>query len=242
MDLKDKLTKEYWESMLSGTWKEILSTEFEKEYFKKLNLFLEDEYNNYEVFPKRERIFEAFNLTPFEDVKVVIIGQDPYHGDGQAHGLAFSVMPGIKTPPSLKNIYKELNSEYGCYIPDNGYLVKWAKQGVLMLNTSLTVRAHEANSHSKKGWEKFTDAAIKAISERRESVVFVLWGNNAKKKVKLIDSDKHMIIEGVHPSPLSASRGFFGCNHFRMINEFLQEKGYSEIDWQIENLQSKIDI
>lgn len=242
MDLKDKLTKEYWESMLSGTWKEILSTEFEKEYFKKLNLFLEDEYNNYEVFPKRERIFEAFNLTPFEDVKVVIIGQDPYHGDGQAHGLAFSVMPGIKTPPSLKNIYKELNSEYGCYIPDNGYLVKWAKQGVLMLNTSLTVRAHEANSHSKKGWEKFTDAAIKAISERRESVVFVLWGNNAKKKVKLIDSDKHMVIEGVHPSPLSASRGFFGCNHFRMINEFLQEKGYSEIDWQIENLQSKIDI
>lgn len=242
MDLKDKLTKEYWESMLSGTWKEILSSEFEKEYFKKLNLFLEDEYNNYEVFPKRERIFEAFNLTPFEDVKVVIIGQDPYHGDGQAHGLAFSVMPGIKTPPSLKNIYKELNSEYGCYIPDNGYLVKWAKQGVLMLNTSLTVRAHEANSHSKKGWEKFTDAAIKAISERRESVVFVLWGNNAKKKVKLIDSDKHMIIEGVHPSPLSASRGFFGCNHFRMINEFLQEKGYSEIDWQIENLQSKIDI
>ncbi|TQQ85698.1 uracil-DNA glycosylase [Peptacetobacter hominis] len=242
MDLKDKLTKEYWESMLSGTWKEILSTEFEKEYFKKLNLFLEDEYNNYEVFPKRERIFEAFNLTPFEDIKVVIIGQDPYHGDGQAHGLAFSVMPGIKTPPSLKNIYKELNSEYGCYIPDNGYLVKWAKQGVLMLNTSLTVRAHEANSHSKKGWEKFTDAAIKAISERRESVVFVLWGNNAKKKVKLIDSDKHMIIEGVHPSPLSASRGFFGCNHFRMINEFLQEKGYSEIDWQIENLQSKIDI
>lgn len=242
MDLKDKLTKEYWESMLSGTWKEILSSEFEKEYFKKLNLFLEDEYNNYEVFPKRERIFEAFNLTPFEDVKVVIIGQDPYHGDGQAHGLAFSVMPGIKTPPSLKNIYKELNSEYGCYIPDNGYLVKWAKQGVLMLNTSLTVRAHEANSHSKKGWEKFTDAAIKAISERRESVVFVLWGNNAKKKVKLIDSDKHMVIEGVHPSPLSASRGFFGCNHFRMINEFLQEKGYSEIDWQIENLQSKIDI
>lgn len=242
MDLKDKLTKEYWESMLSGTWKEILSSEFEKEYFKKLNLFLEDEYNNYEVFPKRERIFEAFNLTPFEDVKVVIIGQDPYHGDGQAHGLAFSVMPGIKTPPSLKNIYKELNSEYGCYIPDNGYLVKWAKQGVLMLNTSLTVRAHEANSHSKKGWEKFTDAAIKAISERRESVVFVLWGNNAKKKVKLIDSDKHMIIEGVHPSPLSASRGFFGCNHFRMINEFLLEKGYSEIDWQIENLQSKIDI
>lgn len=242
MDLKDKLTKEYWESMLSGTWKEILSTEFEKEYFKKLNLFLEDEYNNYEVFPKRERIFEAFNLTLFEDVKVVIIGQDPYHGDGQAHGLAFSVMPGIKTPPSLKNIYKELNSEYGCYIPDNGYLVKWAKQGVLMLNTSLTVRAHEANSHSKKGWEKFTDAAIKAISERRESVVFVLWGNNAKKKVKHIDSDKHMIIEGVHPSPLSASRGFFGCNHFRMINEFLQEKGYSEIDWQIENLQSKIDI
>lgn len=242
MDLKDKLTKEYWESMLSGTWKEILSSEFEKEYFKKLNLFLEDEYNNYEVFPKRERIFEAFNLTPFEDVKVVIIGQDPYHGDGQAHGLAFSVMPGIKTPPSLKNIYKELNSEYGCYIPDNGYLVKWSKQGVLMLNTSLTVRAHEANSHSKKGWEKFTDAAIKAISERRESVVFVLWGNNAKKKVKLIDSDKHMVIEGVHPSPLSASRGFFGCNHFRMINEFLQEKGYSEIDWQIENLQSKIDI
>lgn len=242
MDLKDKLTKEYWESMLSGTWKEILSSEFEKEYFKKLNLFLEDEYNNYEFFPKRERIFEAFNLTPFEDVKVVIIGQDPYHGDGQAHGLAFSVMPGIKTPPSLKNIYKELNSEYGCYIPDNGYLVKWAKQGVLMLNTSLTVRAHEANSHSKKGWEKFTDAAIKAISERRESVVFVLWGNNAKKKVKLIDSDKHMVIEGVHPSPLSASRGFFGCNHFRMINEFLQEKGYSEIDWQIENLQSKIDI
>lgn len=242
MDLKDKLTKEYWESMLSGTWKEILSSEFEKEYFKKLNLFLEDEYNNYEVFPKRERIFEAFNLTPFEDVKVVIIGQDPYHGDGQAHGLAFSVMPGIKTPPSLKNIYKELNSEYGCYIPDNGYLVKWAKQGVLMLNTSLTVRAHEANSHSKKGWEKFTDAAIKEISERRESVVFVLWGNNAKKKVKLIDSDKHMVIEGVHPSPLSASRGFFGCNHFRMINEFLQEKGYSEIDWQIENLQSKIDI
>lgn len=233
---EDDFTKESWKSMINSDWKELLSDEFDKEYFQKLNEFLKEEYKNYEVFPKRDNIFEALNHTSFKDTKILILGQDPYHNDGQAHGLAFSVLPGVKTPPSLKNIYKELNSEYGYFIPDNGYLIDWADQGVLLLNTSLTVRAHEANSHSKKGWEKFTDKIIEILNDREEPVIFILWGNNAKKKIKLIDSEKHYILEGVHPSPLSASRGFFGCNHFKKANDILESIGKTKIDWQIKNL------
>ena len=181
-------------------------------------------------------IFNALKLTDYNDVKVVILGQDPYHGEGEAHGLAFSVKPGIAIPPSLRNIYKELNQSLGCYIPNNGFLEKWAKQGVLLLNTALTVRKDMANSHSGKGWEILTDAIIKKLNNRPEPIVFMLWGNNAKSKSWFVDSQKHLVLTSVHPSPLSASRGFFGCNHFKKANEFLASIGENPIDWQIENI------
>ena len=239
---EENFTKKSWEGLINTDWKELLRDEFDKPYFEKLNEFLKEEYKEHEVFPKRVDIFTALNHTSFKDTKILLLGQDPYHNDGQAHGLAFSVLPGIKTPPSLKNMYKELNVEYGCFTPDNGHLMEWADQGVLLLNTSLTVRAHEANSHSKKGWEKFTDRIIEILNDREDPVVFILWGNNAKKKVKLINTDKHYVLEGIHPSPLSANRGFFGCDHFKKANEILKSIGKTEIDWQINNLKEDEQI
>ena len=181
-------------------------------------------------------IFNSLHYTPYNKVKVVILGQDPYHGPNQAHGLSFSVKPKVKTPPSLQNIFKELNNDLGCFIPNNGYLIPWSDQGVLLLNTALTVRAHEANSHKGIGWETFTDRIIELLSERTDPVIFVLWGANARKKTALIDTSKHYILEAPHPSPLSARRGFFGCKHFSKINEILIELGKKPIDWQIKNI------
>ncbi|WP_291258904.1 uracil-DNA glycosylase [Fusobacterium sp.] len=217
-------------------WDEILKDEFEKEYYKKLRKFLIEEYKTRIIYPKMENIFSALKLTSYEKTKVLILGQDPYHGPNQAHGLAFSVNPGVKIPPSLLNMYKELKSELGLEIPNNGYLIPWSEQGVLLLNTALTVRAGEANSHSGMGWEIFTDNVIKHLNDREDPVIFVLWGNNARKKKSYITNKQHFILEGPHPSPLSASRGFFGCNHFKKINEILENIGKKEIDWQIKNV------
>lgn len=217
-------------------WDDVLKDEFEKDYYKKLREFLKEEYSTKEIFPDMYEIFNALKYTSYKDTKVIILGQDPYHNNGQAHGLAFSVKKGIKTPPSLLNIYKELNEEMGLYIPNNGYLVKWARQGVLLLNTALTVRAHQANSHKGMGWEIFTDNIIKKLSDREEAVIFVLWGANARSKKKLIDKSRHYILEAPHPSPLSAYRGFFDCGHFLKINEILESIGKEKIDWQIENI------
>ena len=198
-----------------------------------LKNILEKEYENYTVYPPKKDILNAFFLTPYSEVKVVLLGQDPYHQKGQAHGLAFSVNYGIKTPPSLVNMYKELHDDLGLYIPNNGFLEKWAKQGVLLLNTSLTVRDSEANSHSKIGWEIFTDNVIEYLNEREEPLIFILWGNNARSKKRLINTEKHYILESAHPSPLSASRGFFGCGHFEKANDILKELGKKEIDWKM---------
>ncbi len=217
-------------------WNEILKDEFDKEYYLKLRAFLKHEYSTQTIFPSMYDIFNALKYTDYNDVKVVILDQDPYHGEGEAHGLAFSVKPGIPVPPSLKNMYKELNSSLGCYIPNNGYLKKWADQGVLLLNASLTVRKDMANSHRNKGWEIFTDEVIKKLNEREKPVIFMLWGNNAKEKRQYINSQRHHMLMSVHPSPLSASRGFFGCNHFKKANELLVSMGEKEIDWQIENI------
>ncbi|CAM3014192.1 uracil-DNA glycosylase [Hathewaya histolytica] len=223
-------------NVLKNDWHDLLDQEFSKDYYLKLREFLIEEYRNKTIYPDMNDIFNALKYTPYKDVKVVILGQDPYHGPNQSHGLSFSVKPGVKTPPSLVNIYKELNSDLGCYIPNNGYLKKWAEEGVLLLNTVLTVRAGEANSHKNKGWEKFTDKIISLINEKNDPVVFILWGNNAQAKVKLITNSKHDIIKSVHPSPLSASRGFFGTKPFSKSNEFLKSIGKSPIDWQIENI------
>lgn len=223
-------------SKITNDWKDILENEFEKEYFVKIKNFLVEEYGKYNIFPPKKDILNAFELTSYSDTKIVILGQDPYHQYGQAHGLAFSVNYGVRTPPSLQNMYKELKDDLGLYIPNNGYLVKWAKQGVLLLNTSLTVRENEANSHSKIGWQIFTDNVIKALNEREKPIIFILWGNNAKSKIQFINKDRHYILAGVHPSPLSASRGFFGCKHFSKTNEILKSLGECEIDWQIENI------
>lgn len=221
---------------LGNDWDEILEGEFAKEYYQKLRKFLINEYRTKVIYPKMENIFSALKFTSYKDTRVLILGQDPYHGPGQAHGLAFSVNPGIKTPPSLLNMYKELKDELEVYIPNNGYLVPWAKQGVLLLNTALTVRAGEANSHSGMGWEIFTDNIIKHLNDRTEPVIFVLWGNNARKKKDYITGRQHFILEAPHPSPLSASKGFFGCGHFKKINELLKKIGKNEINWQIENI------
>ena len=221
---------------LGNDWDELLKEEFEKDYYLNLRKFLIEEYKTRQIFPNMHNIYEALKHTSYKDPKVLILGQDPYHGDNQAHGLAFSVQPQVKTPPSLLNMYKELKDDLGCFIPNNGYLMPWADQGVLLLNTALTVRAHEANSHKNKGWEIFTDRVISILSEREDPVIFVLWGSNARKKVELIDTSKHYILEAPHPSPLSASKGFFGCKHFSKINEILKKLGKEPINWQIENI------
>lgn len=221
---------------LPPTWHDILASELEQPYFARLSAFVDEERAAHQVFPPEGDVFNAFKLTPHDRIKVLIVGQDPYHDDGQAHGLAFSVRPGIKTPPSLVNIYKELKNDLGCRIPNNGFLVPWAEQGVMLLNTALTVRAHQANSHKGKGWERFTDAVIKAVSDTRDHVVFVLWGGNAQKKQALIDEHKHTIVQSAHPSPLSARNGFFGSKAFSRINADLQQHGIEPIDWQIPDL------
>ena len=221
---------------IQNDWLTPLSPEFKKPYYAGLYKKIREEYSKQKIFPPADEIFTAFELTPLSEVKVVIIGQDPYHGEGQAHGLCFSVKPDIETPPSLVNIYKELNTDLGCYIPNNGYLTKWAKQGVLLLNTVLTVRAHQANSHRGIGWEEFTDAAIRILNEQDRPIVYLLWGKPAQAKKNMLNNPKHLILEAPHPSPLSAYRGFFGCQHFSKTNEFLKENGLEPIDWQIENL------
>lgn len=214
-------------------WYEVLKQEFDSAYFADIKRFLIEEKRQHVVYPPSPLIFNAFNLTPFDDVKVVILGQDPYHNIGQAHGLAFSVPDGIQKPPSLQNIFKELNQDLGMQIPATGNLEKWAKEGVLLLNASLTVRANMAASHAKIGWQRFTDAAIKALSDKKQNLVFILWGNYAIAKENLIDHEKHLILKTVHPSPLSASRGFFGCHHFSKTNEYLINNNIKPIDWNI---------
>lgn len=220
---------------ISESWYLKLKSEFDKNYYKTLEKFLKTEYEYYTIYPKAENIFNALNLVKFEDVKVVIIGQDPYHEPNQAHGLSFSVENNTQIPPSLQNIYKELQSDLGCYIPNNGNLTKWAKQGVLLLNTVLTVRKSFANSHKDKGWEEFTRKIIQLLDKREKPVVFILWGNSAKSLEKYISNPIHKIIKSAHPSPLSCYNGFFGSKPFSKTNEFLKELNEKEIDWQIEN-------
>ena len=219
---------------IGNGWDVLLKDEFEKPYFKELISFVEDEYNNYIIHPDREDVFNALKHTDYKDVKVVIFGQDPYHGENQAHGLSFSVKKGVDIPPSIKNIYKELQLELGLSIPSHGCLEKWAKQGVLLLNSALTVRDGLANSHKNKGWEKVTDRIVSILNDRPEPVIFLLWGNDAKKKEELITSPQHIILTAAHPSPLSASRGFMGCGHFKKVNNILKAMNKREIDWQIE--------
>ena len=224
-------------SMLTNDWSLALKDEFNKPYYRDLYRFVKEEYSTKVVYPPADDIFNALHLTPLKDVKVLILGQDPYHNEHQAHGLSFSVLPDQKDiPPSLQNIYKELQEDLGCYIPNNGYLKKWADQGVLMLNTVLTVRAHEPNSHQGRGWENFTDAIIQAVNQKDEPVVYMLWGRPAQSKIPMLTNPKHLILKAPHPSPLSAYRGFFGCRHFSKCNEFLSQNGLSPIDWQIENI------
>lgn len=217
---------------IGNDWDEILAGEFEKDYYLKLREFLIEEYRTKVVYPEMNNIFNAIKLTPYENVKVVIIGQDPYHGRGQAHGLCFSVNKGVETPPSLKNIYKELKSDLKIEPPTHGCLIDWAKEGVLLLNTVLTVREGEANSHKGKGWEELTDRIIIELNKREKPIVFILWGNNAKTKEALITSEKHLILKSAHPSPLSAHNGFWGCKHFSKANEFLRQFG-EEINWKL---------
>ncbi|MCR5037951.1 MAG: uracil-DNA glycosylase [Bacteroidales bacterium] len=218
---------------IDESWYRVLQPQFDAPYFSDLKTFLVSEKRQYTVYPPGPLIFNAFNLTPFDKVKVVILGQDPYHGPMQAHGLSFSVPDGVPFPPSLNNIFKELHDDLGIVIPRSGNLEKWAREGVLLLNASLTVRAGQAASHSHHGWEQFTDAAIRALSEQREHIVFILWGNYAIAKQSLIDSNKHLILKSVHPSPLSASRGFFGCHHFSKANHYLKNNGITPIDWSL---------
>jgi len=216
---------------IEPSWKEVLKDEFTKEYFVELKRFLIEEKQNYTIYPKGSDMFNAFSYTPFDDVKVVIIGQDPYHGANQAHGLAFSVLDGVAFPPSLRNIFQELNSDIGCPTPKSGNLSSWAKQGVFLINTVLSVREGQAHSHAKYGWEIFTDSVIKKISDKKQNVVFILWGSPAIAKSKLIDSSKHHIITSPHPSPLSSYRGFFGSKPFSKTNEFLASRGIEKIEW-----------
>jgi len=216
---------------IEESWKSHLANEFEKESFASITDFVRNEYKTHKIFPPAKLIFNAFDQCPFDNLKIVILGQDPYHGPGQAHGLCFSVNDGVDFPPSLRNIFKELQNDVGKPIPKTGNLIDWAKQGVLLLNATLTVRAYSAGSHQNKGWEKFTDAVIHKINEEKEHVVFILWGNYAISKGKFIDPGKHLILTSVHPSPLSASRGFFGNHHFSRTNEFLVEQGMKPIEW-----------
>ncbi|MCI8379976.1 MAG: uracil-DNA glycosylase [Lachnospiraceae bacterium] len=224
-------------AMITNDWLEAIRPEFSKPYYKELFEFVKGEYSRVTVYPPADDIFNAFHFTPLSQVKVLILGQDPYHNVHQAHGLSFSVpsdQPDI--PPSLKNIYKELQEDLGCRIPNNGYLKKWADQGVLLLNTVLTVQAHQANSHQGRGWEKFTDAVIQAVNAQERPIVYLLWGKPAQSKIPMLTNPKHLILKAPHPSPLSAHRGFFGCRHFSQANEFLQKNGVEPIDWQIEDV------
>lgn len=223
-------------AMISNDWLPALHDEFKKDYYKKLYSFVEEEYSTRLIYPAADDIFNALHLTALQDVKVLILGQDPYFNERQAHGLCFSVQPGVDIPPSLKNIYAELQTDLGCKIPNNGYLTKWAKQGVLLLNTVLTVRAHEPNSHQGQGWEKFTDAIIQKVNEQDRPIVYMLWGKPAQTKMKMLNNPKHLILTAPHPSPLSSYRGFFGCKHFSKCNDFLQSNGVEPIDWQIEDI------
>lgn len=216
---------------ISEDWKNLLQEEFDKEYFTNLVSFVKSEYQSHKVYPPGKLIFNAFESCPLKELKVVIIGQDPYHGPGQAHGLSFSVPEGVAFPPSLRNIFKEINNDLGIDVPKSGNLERWANQGVMLLNATLTVRAGQAGSHQKKGWEDFTNAVIRKIADSKDNLVFLLWGAYAQKKAEFIDENKHLILKSVHPSPLSASRGFFGNHHFSRTNEFLQSKGLKAIDW-----------
>lgn len=222
---------------IQNDWLLALQGEFRQPYYKKLFQTVNEEYRTRKIFPPSDDIFNAFHLTPLKDVKVVILGQDPYHGDGQAHGLCFSVRPGVDIPPSLVNIYKELYDDLGCTIPNHGCLTKWARQGVLLLNTVLTVRAHQANSHKGIGWEEFTDAAIRQVDKQDRPVVFILWGRPAQMKRAMLHNPKHLILEAPHPSPLSAYRGFFGSRPFSQANRFLEAQGVAPIDWQIDPIE-----
>lgn len=216
---------------IEESWGKVLQEEFEKTYFKKLIEFVRLEYQDQKIYPPGKQIFSAFDKCPFDQVKVVILGQDPYHGPGQANGLCFSVHEGMPFPPSLTNIFKEIKNDLGKEIPPNGSLERWAEQGVLLLNATLTVRAHQAGSHQKKGWEEFTDAVINALAEEKQEVVYMLWGNYAQKKASIVDAASNLILKSVHPSPLSAHRGFFGSAHFSQANSYLREKGKTVIDW-----------
>ncbi|WP_088834328.1 uracil-DNA glycosylase [Paenibacillus tyrfis] len=223
-------------AILQNDWAPLLEDQFQAPYYNRLRTFLKQEYATRTVYPDMHDIFNALHYTSYADTKVVILGQDPYHGPGQAHGLSFSVKPGIPAPPSLQNIFKELHSDLGCSIPDNGCLVPWAEQGVLLLNTVLTVRQGEAHSHKGQGWETFTDRVISLLNEREKPIVFVLWGSPAQQKMQLITERRHFIVRSVHPSPLSAHRGFFGSRPFSQVNDFLRSIGSAEIDWQLPNL------
>jgi uracil-DNA glycosylase len=220
---------------INNDWLEAIGNEFHSPYYLELDKFVKSEYSDYIIYPNADDIFNAFQFTPLSQVKVVILGQDPYHNEGQAHGLCFSVKPEVDIPPSLVNIFKELGDDLGCAIPNNGYLEKWSKQGVLLLNTVLTVRAHQANSHHGKGWEKFTDAVIQAVNVQKRPIIFLLWGRPAQKKRSMLNNPMHLILEAPHPSPLSSYRGFYGSKPFSKTNEFLSQHGIEPIDWQIEN-------
>ncbi|MBR5340991.1 MAG: uracil-DNA glycosylase [Erysipelotrichaceae bacterium] len=219
--------------IIGNDWDEILGEEFDSEYYQKLRSFLDEEYSHKTIYPIPKYIYTALRLTSYSDTRVVILGQDPYHEPNQAHGLAFSVNKGVEVPPSLQNIYKELHDDLGCSIPNHGFLIEWAKQGVLLLNAVLTVEAHKANSHKGKGWEQLTDTIIRKLNEKNDPVVFILWGSNARSKKVYITNPKHLIIESVHPSPLSAYNGFFGSRPFSKTNAFLSNNGFKPIDWQI---------
>jgi len=216
---------------IEPSWKQVLQTEFDKEYFVGLTDFVRKEYKTKRIFPPAPLIFNAFDRCPFDKVKVVIIGQDPYHGEGQAHGLCFSVNDGVEFPPSLVNIFREIERDLGKPMPKSGNLTRWAEQGVLLLNATLTVQAHQAGSHQGRGWETFTDAVIRKLAEEKENLVFMLWGNYAQQKGSVINTSRHLVLKSVHPSPLSAYRGFIGCGHFSAANEYLRKTGRSEIEW-----------
>ncbi|WP_141333802.1 uracil-DNA glycosylase [Paenibacillus sp. tmac-D7] len=223
-------------AILTNDWADLLADEFKQPYYLELREFLKREYASRTVYPDMHDLFNALHFTAYADVRAVILGQDPYHGAGQAHGLSFSVKPGIPAPPSLQNMLKELRDDLGCPLPDNGYLVPWAQQGVLLLNTVLTVREGEANSHKGKGWERFTDRVISLLNEREKPIVFILWGSHAQQKMQLITNRRHLILRSVHPSPLSAHRGFFGSKPYSQANAFLQSIGSESIDWQLPDL------
>ncbi len=222
---------------IQNDWLQAIGGEFKKPYYKQLYEFIKKEYSTKVIYPPADDIFNALHLTPLKDVKVLILGQDPYFNAHQAHGLSFSVLPDQMIPPSLKNIYQELHDDLGCYIPNNGYLGKWASHGVLLLNTVLTVRAHQPNSHQGKGWEQFTDAILEAVNHQERPIVYMLWGKPAQSKIPMLSNRSHLILKAPHPSPMSASLGFFGCRHFSQANEFLESHGISPIDWQIENIE-----